>query len=70
MTAFESTASADHPEPDDVLSGSAARTPDHDPSDSDDRIVELDEPESTEPPIDDEDRDPDKDPDATPGTPS
>ncbi|HEX2087397.1 MAG TPA: hypothetical protein VHF89_17070 [Solirubrobacteraceae bacterium] len=31
---------------------------DHEPSDADDRVVELHEPAAPEPPIDDEDRDP------------
>jgi hypothetical protein len=48
----------DRPEPDEALTGTAARTPDHEPSDLDDRPVELDDPASTEPPIDDDDRDP------------
>ncbi|HYZ27528.1 MAG TPA: hypothetical protein VE570_00615 [Thermoleophilaceae bacterium] len=61
--------SADRPDPETALGGSAARTPDHEPSDSDDRVVELDEPEATDPPVDDEDRDPAKDPDDSPGTP-
>jgi hypothetical protein len=56
-------------EPDDVLTGSGAKTPDHEPSDSDDRIVELDEPSSPDPPVDDKDRDPGKDPDESPGVP-
>jgi hypothetical protein len=48
----------DRPEPDEALAGTGARTPDHKPSDHDDRAVELDDPASIEPPIDDDDRDP------------
>ncbi|HEX2087431.1 MAG TPA: hypothetical protein VHF89_17240 [Solirubrobacteraceae bacterium] len=31
---------------------------DHEPSDADDRVVPLDDPRATEPPVDDDDRDP------------
>jgi hypothetical protein len=55
---FERPESADQPEPDDALTGSGAKTPDHEPRDSDDRIVELDDPETPGPPVDDDDRDP------------
>jgi hypothetical protein len=49
----------DQPEPDDVLDDSAPlRTPDHEPADSDDRGVELDDPDSYDLPVDDDDRDP------------
>jgi hypothetical protein len=47
-------AAVDLPEPEDVLTGSGARTGDHLPADGDDRTVPLDEPASTEPPIDDD----------------
>jgi hypothetical protein len=67
---FETAESSDRPEPDEVLGRSAASTADHDPADADDRIVEFDDPEATDPPVDDEDRDPGKDPDASPGAPS
>jgi hypothetical protein len=66
---FEGADSADRPEPDEALRGSGAQTPDHEPRDSDDRVVDLDEPESPAPPVDDEDRDPGKDRDASPGVP-
>jgi hypothetical protein len=66
---FERPDSVDRPEPDEALAGSGARTPDHEPSDSDDRVVELDEPETTDAPVDDADRDPAKDPDDSPGAP-
>jgi hypothetical protein len=56
----------DRPEPDETLTGSAARTPDHEPSDSDDRIVELDDPESPDQPVDDNNQDPG----ASPTTPA
>jgi hypothetical protein len=56
----------DRPEPDETLTGSAARTPDHEPSDSDDRIVELDDPESPDQPVDDNNQDPG----ASPATPA
>lgn len=48
----------DLPEPDDTLSSTGAATPDHEPSDGDDREVLLDEPEQPDPPVDDADRDP------------
>jgi hypothetical protein len=48
----------DLPEPEQALAGAAERTPDHAPTDQDDREVLLDEPEQPVPPIDDEDRDP------------
>jgi hypothetical protein len=49
----------DQPEPDEVLDDSAAiQTPDHEPSDSDDRGVDLDDPDSYDAPVDDDDRDP------------
>lgn len=47
----------DRPEPEEVLSGDAARTRDHEPSDLDDREVPLDDPEAPDPPIDDDDPD-------------
>ena len=50
-------ADADRPEPEEALSGSAERTPDHEPTDMDDREVPLDDPEQPEPPVDEEDRD-------------
>jgi hypothetical protein len=46
----------DRPEPDQAIVGSAARTPDHEPADGDDREVALDDPEQHDPVIDDEDR--------------
>jgi hypothetical protein len=48
----------DRPEPDEALAGTGARTRDHEPSDSDDGEVELDDPAQADPPIDEEDRDP------------
>jgi hypothetical protein len=53
---LERPETTDRPEPDETLTGTAARTPDHEPTDSDDRIVELDDPESVDPPVDDDDR--------------
>jgi hypothetical protein len=50
----------DRPEPEEALSGTGARTPDHEPGDQDDREVELDDPALADPPIDDEDRDLDR----------
>jgi hypothetical protein len=50
----------DLPEPDETLSGTGARTPDHEPGDHDDREVELHDPALADPPIDDEDRDLDR----------
>lgn len=47
----------DLPEPDEALSGGAERTPDHAPSDEDDREVVLDDPTLPEVTIDDDDRD-------------
>jgi hypothetical protein len=41
-----------------VMAERPAPDADHEPTDADDRIVELDDPEQLEPPIDDEDRDP------------
>jgi hypothetical protein len=69
MTRPEEPEHTDQPEPEDALTRSAARTRDHDPEDADDRVVELDEPDSPDPPVDDDDRDPAQDPDAAPGTP-
>jgi hypothetical protein len=66
---LESPESADRPEPDDALAGSAAKTPDHDPTDSDDRVVERDDPRVLDAPVDDTDRDPGKDPGESPGAP-
>jgi hypothetical protein len=48
----------DQPEPEDVLPTTPRPAADHEPTDAEDRPVELDEPEQPEPPIDDEDRDP------------
>jgi hypothetical protein len=49
-------AQTDQPEPEDVLDEpEATRNPDHEPSDSDDRIVELDDPARFEPPVDEDD---------------
>jgi len=56
----------DQPEPEEVLSGGGERTPDHEPSDLDDREVILDDPEDLEPPVDEEDRDPDSEERTTP----
>jgi hypothetical protein len=52
-------AGVDRPEPDEALAGTGVRTPDHEPSDRDDREVELDDPALVDPPVDEEDRDPD-----------
>ncbi len=38
-------AAVDQPEPEDVLTGDAAATGDHEPADGDDRPVPLDDPE-------------------------
>jgi hypothetical protein len=54
MPESEERIDADRPEPEDALSGAGARTADHQPTDSDDRDVELDEPVLRETPIDDE----------------
>jgi hypothetical protein len=49
----------DQPEPEDALADDASRTIEHEPADSDDRVVPLDEPDEPDPPIDDDDdRDP------------
>lgn len=48
----------DRPEPDEALSGTAARTPDHEAADPDDREVVLDDPALPEVAIDEDDRDP------------
>lgn len=69
-TPLERSETADAPEPDDALRGTAAETADHDPADSDDRVVEIDEPEQPQAPVDDEDRDPGRNPEASPGTPT
>jgi hypothetical protein len=47
----------DLPEPEDVLSGDAVHTRDHEPSDLDDREVPLDDPDEPDPPLDDRDLD-------------
>jgi hypothetical protein len=44
----------DRPEPEEALSGTAARTPDHEPTDLDDREVQLDDPEERDVPVDDD----------------
>ena len=48
----------DLPEPEDVLTGRPVHAEDYQPTDADDRDVELREPSEPEPPIDDDDRDP------------
>ena len=67
MSAFEDQPSADRPEPEDALAGSAADTPDHEPADEDDRLVDLDDPEGPEPEYADDDRDPATDDPLPPG---
>lgn len=54
MAQSEERIDADRPEPEDALSGTASRASDHEPTDSDDRDVQLDEPVLREAPIDDE----------------
>jgi hypothetical protein len=44
----------DPPEPEEALSGTAARTSDHEPTDLDDREVQLDDPAERDVPIDDD----------------
>ncbi|HMJ35002.1 MAG TPA: hypothetical protein VK501_13905 [Baekduia sp.] len=44
----------DRPEPEEALSGAAERTPDHEPTDLDDREVQLDDPAEPEAPLDDD----------------
>jgi hypothetical protein len=46
-------ADVDRPEPEEALSGTAARSPDHEPTDQDDREVPLDDPEEHDGPVDD-----------------
>ncbi len=58
MSETSKLARVDRPEPDEALSGTAARTPDHEPTDHDNREVPLDDPALPEPTIDDDDRDP------------
>jgi hypothetical protein len=57
VTVEPSGPDADRPEPEEALSGSGARTPDHEPTDQDDREVPLDDPALPDVPIDDDDRD-------------
>ena len=50
-------ARVDRPEPDEVLSGAAARaSSDHEPTDEDDREVVLDDPTLPDVPIEDDER--------------
>jgi hypothetical protein len=51
------SADADRPEPEEALSGTGARTPDHEPTDQDDREVPLDDPALPDVPLDDDDSD-------------
>jgi hypothetical protein len=46
-------AGVDRPEPEEALSGTPAHRPDHEPTDQDDREVELDDPEEHDVPVDD-----------------
>jgi hypothetical protein len=55
-------AGVDRPEPEEVLTG--VRSPDHEPTDQDDREVPLDDPQEPEVPVDD-----DGEPAAPDGTP-
>ena len=50
----------DQPEPEEAIPERPLTTPDHPVADSDDRQVELDEPDQPDPPVDDADRDPAK----------
>jgi hypothetical protein len=51
--------STDQPEPEEVLTeGDESAASDHERTDTDDRPVDLDEPDRLELPVDDEDRDP------------
>lgn len=61
----EDSQHVDQPEPEQVLEDRPARTRDQEPADADDRPVELTDPESTDPPVDDMHRDPEQhEPDA------
>jgi hypothetical protein len=66
---YERQPSADRPEPEQALKGSAAQPPDHDVADADDRRVEFDDPEAGEPSFDDDDRDPGAAGETFPGAP-
>jgi hypothetical protein len=59
MSEHSENAGFDQPEPEEALSGSVERTPDHDPTDMDDRDVPLDDPDRPDPPVDEDDRDTD-----------
>jgi hypothetical protein len=58
MAEREDIAEVDAPEPEQVLSDAPGRRREHEPTDSDDRTVELTDPASPDPPIDDDHRDP------------
>jgi hypothetical protein len=51
-------AGVDRPEPEEALSGTPARSADHEPTDQDDREVQLDDPEEHDVPVDDVDVEP------------
>ena len=56
MAEHDDQANVDQPEPDSAIPERPLATPDHTPTDHDDRTVPLDDPERPTPPVDESDR--------------